>query len=44
MRSWMLATAGFVLLYARPVAAQAFPGRLEERVRSATDTAQTFAL
>src|SRR2546427_10312280 len=44
MRSWMLATAGFVLLYARPVAAQAFPGRLEERVRSATDTSQTFAL
>jgi len=44
MRSWMLATAGFVLLYARPVAAQAVPGRLEERVRSATDTSQTFAL
>src|SRR6266446_8045640 len=44
MRSWMLATAGFVLLYARPVAAQVFPGRLEERVRSATDTSQTFAL
>jgi len=44
MRSWMLAAAGFVLLYARPVAAQAFPGRLEERVRSATDTSQTFAL
>ena len=44
MRSWMLAAAGFVLLYARPAAAQAFPGRLEERVRSATDTSQTFAL
>src|SRR6266481_1324926 len=44
MRWWMLATAGFVLLYARPVAAQAFPGRLEERVRSTTDTSQTFAL
>src|SRR5712691_6379208 len=44
MRSWMLATAGFVLLYARPVPAQAFPGRLEERVRSATDTSQAFAL
>src|SRR2546427_8561027 len=44
MRSWMLAAAGFVLLYARLGAAQAFPGRLEERVRSATDTSQTFAL
>src|SRR6266446_10869238 len=44
MRWWMLATAGFVLLYARPVAAQAFPGLLEERVKSATDTSQTFAL
>src|SRR6266699_5733194 len=44
MRSWMLATAGFVLLYARPAAAQALPGRLEERARSATDTSQTFAL
>src|SRR6266568_3774775 len=44
MRSWMLATAAFVLLYARPVPAQAFPGRLEERVWSATDTSQAFAL
>src|SRR5712691_12105378 len=44
MRSWMLATAGFVFLYARPVATHAFPGRLEERVRTATDTSQTFAL
>jgi predicted esterase len=43
MRSWMLAAAGFVLLYARS-AAQAPPGRLEERVRSATDTSQAFAL
>src|SRR5882762_10349785 len=44
MRSWMVATAGFVLLYARPVVAQAFPGRLEVSVRTATDTSQTFAL
>src|SRR5882672_8867755 len=44
MRSWMLAAAGFALLYARPAAAQALQGRLEERLRSATDTSQTFAL
>ena len=44
MRSWMLAAAGFVLLYAPGAAAQAPPGRLEEQVRSATDTSQTFAL
>jgi len=39
----MLAAAGFIILYA-PGAAQAPPGRLEEQVRSATDTSQTFAL
>src|SRR5258708_20481488 len=44
MRSSMLAAAGFVLLYAPCAAAQAPPGRLEEQVRSATDTSQTFAL
>ncbi len=44
MRSWMLAAAGLVLLYAPGAAAQAPPGRLEEQVRSGTDTSQTFAL
>ena len=44
MRSCMLAAAGFVLLYAPSALAQSPPGRLEERVRSATDTSQTFAL
>src|SRR2546427_360766 len=44
MRSWMLAAAGFVFLYAPSAAAQAPPGRLEEQVRSVTDTSQTFAL
>src|SRR5712664_960624 len=44
MRSCMLAAAGFVLLYAPCAAAQAPPGRLEEQVRSVTDTSQTFAL
>ena len=44
MRSWVLAAAGFVLLYAPCAAGQAPPGRLEEKVRSATDTSQTFAL
>src|SRR2546429_9214462 len=44
MRSWMLAAAGFALLYAPSAAAQAPPGRLEEQVRSVTDTSQTFAL
>ena len=44
MRPWTLAAAGFVLLYAPCAAAQAPPGRLEEQVRSATDTSQTFAL
>lgn len=44
MRSWVLAAAGFVLLYPLSAAGQAAPGRLEERVRSATDTSQTFAL
>src|SRR6267378_6371264 len=44
MRSWVLAAAGFFLLYARSATAQAPPGRLEERVRSTTDTSQTFAL
>src|SRR5713101_5822377 len=44
MRSSMLAAAGFVLLYAPGAAAQAPPGRLEEQVRSATDTSQTFVL
>src|SRR5690348_10277589 len=44
MRSCMLAAAGFVLLCAPSALAQSPPGRLEERVRSATDTSQTFAL
>src|SRR6266446_3395595 len=44
MRSSMLAAAGFVFLYAPSAAAQAPPGRLEEQVRSVTDTSQTFAL
>jgi predicted esterase len=44
MRSWMLAAAGLVLLHAACAAAQAPPGRLEEQVRSATDTSQSFAL
>jgi|SRR5882672_1781463 len=44
MRSSMLAAAGFVLLYAPCAAAQAPPGRLEEQVRSVTDTSQTFAV
>src|SRR5882762_1090159 len=44
MRSWMLAAAGFFLLYGRSATAQAPPGRLEERVRSTADTSQTFAL
>ncbi len=36
--------AAWWLLCARPCAAQAPPGRLDERVTSATDTSQTFAL
>src|SRR2546425_6708934 len=40
----MLAAAEFVLLCPRPAAAQTPAGRLEERVTSATDTSQTFAL
>jgi predicted esterase len=36
--------AGGVLLFPLPSAAQAPPGRLDERVASATDTTQTFAL
>src|SRR5437870_7213228 len=44
MRSWMLAAAGFALLYAPSAAAQAPLGRLEEQVRSVTDSSQTFAL
>src|SRR2546422_1500512 len=44
MRSWMLAAAGFVFLYAPSAAAQAPVGRLEEQVRSVTDSSQTFAL
>ena len=44
MRSCMVAAAGFVLLCAPSALAQSPPGRLEERVRSATDTSQTFAL
>jgi len=43
MRSWRH-VAGFVLLSARAAAAQVPPARLEERVRSTTDTSQTFAL
>src|SRR2546427_5090778 len=44
MRSWMLAAAGSAFLYASSAAAQAPPGRLEEQVRSVTDSSQTFAL
>jgi len=40
----ILVAAGCGLLGARPGAAQAPLGRLEERVPSATDTSQTFAL
>ena len=40
----MLAATGFVLLSARSAPAQVVAGRLEERIRSATDTSQTFAL
>src|SRR2546427_8471573 len=40
----ILIAGGCALLCARPCAGQVPPGRLEERVTSATDTSQTFAL
>src|SRR5256886_7573757 len=40
----ILIATGCALLWARPYAGQVTPGRLEERVTSATDTSQTFAL
>src|SRR2546429_8698071 len=40
----ILIAAGCALLCARPYAGQVTPGRLEERVPSATDTSQAFAL
>src|SRR2546426_7562063 len=40
----ILIAGGCALLCPRPGVAQAPPGRLEERVTSATDTSQTFAL
>src|SRR2546428_2901821 len=40
----ILIAGGCALLCARPCAGQVPPGRLEERVRSATDTSQAFAL
>src|SRR5881397_3328173 len=40
----ILTAAGWLLLWSRLVAAQAPPGRVQERVVSVTDTAQTFAV
>src|SRR2546429_5014513 len=40
----ILIATGCALLWARPYAGQVTPGRLEERVPSATDTSQAFAL
>src|SRR5438094_4529822 len=40
----ILIAGGCGLLCARPCAGQVPPGRLEERITSATDTSQTFAL